>query len=217
MHIDFWKQRWENQQIGFHQDQINPHLAQYWSEVAGSEDQLVLVPLCGKSLDMIWLAAQGCQVMGVECSEQAIQQFFNEQQLTPTTSQQDVFSLYQAEDIQLLEGDFFKLTETMLQSVTAVYDRASLIALPEELRVQYVKLLERILPESVSILLVTLDYDQAQMQGPPFAVSHSEVQGLYQTFFDISLLDERNVIDELPRFRDRGLDAMFERVYKIIR
>jgi len=217
MHIDFWKQRWENQQIGFHLDEVNPSLAQYWSEIADSEGQQVLVPLCGKSLDMIWLAAQGCQVMGVECSQQALQQFIDEQQLTVTLSQQDAFSVYQAGNIQLLQGDFFKLNKALLKSVSAVYDRASLIALPADMRKQYVELLQRTLPQAVSILLVTMDYDQALMQGPPFAVSHSEVQRLYQPSFDISLLDERNVIDESPRFRERGLHHLFERVYKITR
>ncbi len=217
MHIDFWKQRWADQQIGFHLDEVNPNLAQYWSEIADREGQQVLVPLCGKSVDMIWLAAQGCQVMGVECSEQAVQQFINEQQLTATTSQQGEFTLYQAEDIQLLQGDFFKLTAALLQSVTAVYDRASLIALPVDMRMQYVELLQCNLPRSVTILLVTVDYEQALMQGPPFAVSHNEVERLYRPSFDISLLDERNVIDDSPRFRERGLNHMFERVYKITR
>ncbi|HEY9200544.1 MAG TPA: thiopurine S-methyltransferase [Gammaproteobacteria bacterium] len=217
MHIDFWKQRWADQQIGFHLDQVNPNLAQYWSEIAVENGQQVLVPLCGKSLDMVWLAAQGCQVMGVECSEQALQQFIDEQQLTATSSQQGEFTLHQAEDIQLLQGDFFKLNAGLLQSVTAVYDRASLIALPAEMRTRYVELLQRILPQSVSILLVTLDYEQQLMQGPPFAVSHNEVERLYQPSFDISLLDERNVIDDSPRFRESGLSQMFERVYKITR
>ena len=191
--------------------------AHYWSEIADREGQQVLVPLCGKSLDIIWLAAQGCQVLGVECSELAVQQFIDEQQLVVTSSLQDEFILYQADDIQLLQGDFFKLNATLLQSVTAVYDRASLIALPAEMRAQYVELLQHILPPSVSILLVTLDYDQALMQGPPFAVSHNEVERLYLPSFDISLLDERNVINELPRFRERGLTHMIERVYKITR
>lgn len=217
MHIDFWKQRWADQRIGFHLDEVNPNLAQYWSEVAGDQTQQVLVPLCGKSLDMIWLAAQGCQVMGVECSEQAVQQFIDEQKLTATPSQQGEFTLHQAEDIQLLQGDFFKLNAALLQSVTAVYDRASLIALPAEMRAQYVELLQRTLPQTVSILLVTLDYEQQLMQGPPFAVSDNEVERLYQPSFDISLLDERNVIDDLPRFRQSGLNHMFERVYKITR
>lgn len=217
MHIDFWKQRWENQQIGFHLDQVNPNLAQYWNEIPVSQGQQVLVPLCGKSLDMVWLAAQGCHVMGVECSEQALQQFIDEQQLAVTTTQQDEFTLYHAGEIQLLQGDFFKLSDSLLQSVSAVYDRASLIALPAEMRTQYVELLQRNLPQSVSILLVTLDYDQALMQGPPFAVSHNEVEHLYQPSFDVCLLDERDVIDDSPRFRQSGLSHMFERVYKITR
>jgi thiopurine S-methyltransferase len=217
MHIDFWKQRWADQQIGFHLDQVNTNLAQYWSEIAVDQGQQVLVPLCGKSLDMVWLAAQGCQVMGVECSEQALQQFIEEQQLAATTSQQDAFILHQAGDIQLLQGDFFKLNDTLLESVSAVYDRASLIALPAEMRTQYVELLQHNLPQSVSILLVTLDYDQALMQGPPFAVSHNEVERLYQPSFDVCLLDERDVLDESPRFRERGLNHMLERVYKITR
>lgn len=204
MHIDFWKQRWENQQIGFHLNEVNPNLAKYWAEVTSNEEQQVLVPLCGKSLDMVWLAAEGYQVVGVECSEQALQQFIEEQRLAMAPSQQGEFTLYQAGNIQLLQGDFFKLNKSLLQSVSAVYDRASLIALPVDMRTKYVDLLNRILPQPVSILLVTMDYDQALMQGPPFAVSHNEVERLYQPSFDISLLDERNVIDDYPRFGKEG-------------
>ncbi len=105
----------------------------------------------------------------------------------------------------------------MLSDVSAVYDRASLVALPESMRQLYVQHLANELPESVGILLITLEYDQQLMSGPPFSVSDDEVQRLYRPFFNIELLEERDNIENEPRFKDRGLTRLFERVYKVFR
>ncbi len=217
MDIAFWQQRWQENQIGFHLPEVNPHLSEYWTALNIPSGSNVLVPLCGKSLDMVWLASQGMQVVGVECSSQAIQQFMAEQGLTPVVSDQGVFTQYQADALHLLQGDFFKLTAEQLVDTHAVYDRASLVALPEDMRRSYVQLLTSTLPASADILLVTLDYDQSSMTGPPFAVSDSEVRQLYGDAFTVQLLHEADIIDEQPRFHERGLGWMIERVYHISR
>lgn len=217
MDIDFWQQRWSKNQTGFHLPEVNSCITRFWAELEVNMPSTVLVPLCGKTLDMVWLASQGYSVLGVECSHKAIAEFYSEQKLTAVIAKHRNFTLHHHAQVSLLEGDFFKLDNVILQNVSAVYDRASLIALPDHLRSHYVDLLTAALPEHASILLITLEYQQAVMQGPPFSVSHNEVRRLYQESFDISLLHERNIINESPGFSQKGLDILLECVYKITR
>ena len=217
MEIDFWQQRWQDDQTGFHLTQVNPYLIEFWNTLQLRKDAQVLVPMCGKSLDMVWLNQQGYQVLGVECSDKAVKEFFHEQDLQHNIESIESFKSFNNDKLSLLLGDFFQLNHTLLSEVTAVYDRASLVALPEEMRRTYVDLLIRNLPENISILLVTLEYDQLKMSGPPFSVSNNEILSLYSKNFDVELLHEVDVISEQPRFKDRGLDCMVERVYKMTR
>ncbi|VAW62964.1 Thiopurine S-methyltransferase [hydrothermal vent metagenome] len=222
MEIGFWQQRWQEDQTGFHMSEVNEYLSRYWSAInaPGVSTQAppsVFVPLCGKSLDLVWLAAQAGTVIGVECSEKAVTAFFEEQQLAMQSGTQGAFNCYTGANITLYQGDFFALDKAMLQDVSAVYDRASLVALPEAMRQRYIEKLADVLPQTVSILLISLEYDQQKMTGPPFSVSDDEVQRLYKPFFNVEQLEARDIIDNEPRFRDRGLDYMIERVYKIFR
>jgi len=215
--IEFWQQRWHQNQTGFHLDKVNPYLVDFWSSLNLKKNTQVLVPLCGKSLDMVWLANNSHQVLGIECSDKAIDEFFQLQDLVPDVKTIENFKKHGSADYSILRGDFFKLDNEVLADVSAVYDRASLVALPEDMRQQYVELLIRHLPESVSVLLVTIEYDQSKMSGPPFSVSDDEVQKLYSSEFAINKLHEQDVIVDQPRFKERGLDYMIERVYKLTR
>ena len=217
MHIKFWKDRWSSRQIGFHLSEVNPYLVKYWPHLNLTNGAVVLVPMCGKTLDMTWFASQGSPVIGVECSEDAIKEFFDEQELSYQSSQLKGFVAHNSQNITLLEGDFFTLDKQILNDVEAVYDRASLVALPEEMRIRYVQHLVEQLPSKVSILLVTIEYDQALMSGPPFSVSHTEVEQLYKPHFSVELLYEEDVLENQPRFKQKGLNNMIERVYKISR
>lgn len=217
MHGDFWQARWAQGQIGFHQDQVNPYLRRYWPGLALPEEARVLVPLCGKSRDLAWLADQGHRVLGVELARKAIEDFFVEQQLQPQVSRQGVFDVYRAADIELWCGDFFALKAEHLQGCAALYDRAALIALPTEMRVRYAAHLGAILAPGTRGLVVTLDYEQAQMDGPPFALCDAEVQTLLARDWRLELLESRDVLAENGRFRQRGLQRLDERVYRVSR
>lgn len=213
MKKDFWLERWEKDEIGFHDDEVNPYLTQFWNELKLATDATVFVPLCGKSVDMLSLAAQGHSVIGVELSSIAVQDFFKENGTHPKQDRVDDFDRYQEKNINLLCGDFFDLSANHLSAVNAVYDRAAMVALPPEMRGRYVKHLVNILPPATKILLITFDYPQHEMQGPPFAVTPAEVEVLYSEFADIRLLLQKNVLDENPRFKKRGLTALHERIY----
>src|SRR5574340_490252 len=213
MKKDFWLERWERKEIGFHQDEINPYLRQYWQELHLARGSEVFVPLCGKSRDMLWLREQGHAVLGVELSTLAVQAFFEENGHTPHHVGGKRFDSCEAHGIRILCGDFFDLRKDDLAKVSAVYDRASLVALPPEMRERYARHLLDILPPATQILLITFDYPQPEMPGPPFAVSAGEVEALYLGHADVRLLAQLDVLPQNPHFQERGLTRLQENVF----
>jgi thiopurine S-methyltransferase len=215
MERDFWLERWQRNEIGFHQHEINAHLQDCWPRLGLAAGNTVFVPLCGKSRDLLWLRARGHSVLGVEISPIAVRDFFSENGLVAQRTRQHEFERYEADGLAILCGDFFALTAADLAGVAGVYDRASLIALPPDLRGRYAGQLAVILSARAEILLVTMDYPQAQMSGPPFAVREDEVRRLYAARYDVAQLYTKDILAENPRFRERGLDALTEQVYRL--
>lgn len=217
MQAEFWHERWAANQIGFHQQQANPLLQQFWPELAIGQDGRVLVPLCGKSLDLVWLAEQGHKVLGVELSEKAVQAFFSEQHIEPVISQRGAFKVYGCAGIELWCGDFFALRAEDVAGCTALYDRAALIALPPAMRERYVAHLASVLPAECQGLLITLDYDQAKIDGPPFSVPDEEVQRLMAEGWKLDILQTSDVLKGSVKFEQRGVERLEERVYRLVR
>jgi len=215
MQQEFWHERWQLNQIGFHSQQINGHLQHNWSALGIAQDSRVFVPLCGKSKDMLWLFAQGVDVIGVELSPLAVQAFFTENGLSATTRQQGKFNVSETDGICIYCGDFFDLSANELTGVNAIYDRASLVALPPEMRAAYAAHMQRLLEPGTKALLVAFDYPQHEMQGPPFSVQTSEVQALYRNWCDVELLYTEDILDKEPNFRDKGVSRMQEQVYAL--
>ena len=215
MEPEFWQERWARNQIGFHLPEVNPYLQRHWSQLALVEGARVLVPLCGKSLDLMWLASHGLRVMGVELSEQAVEAFFSEQNLVPRITRRDAFTVYQTDLIEVWCGDFFALDAEALAGCTALYDRAALIALPPLMRAQYAEHLSRLLPSGCQGLLITLDYDQSQKAGPPFAVTDDEVKVLFGSDWTVKTLQEQDVLGESWKFVQEGVTRLDERVYRL--
>lgn len=214
MQAEFWQERWERGEIGFHQSDINPYLRQYWPRLQLPAGSRVLVPLCGKSLDLLWLRDQGYRVVGVELSRLAVEAFFQEAGLVPQVSPGGALQRYVSGDITLFCGDFFTLTPDDVQDLAAVYDRASLIALPPDMRSRYVRHLAG-LAGNARGLLVSVDYPQAQMPGPPFAVEQAEVRRLYAGLANVRSLAVFDVLAQNERFRQRGLTRMREQVFQL--
>ncbi|MDH5553545.1 MAG: thiopurine S-methyltransferase [Nitrosomonas sp.] len=213
MEKTYWLDRWEHNDIGFHQADVNAYLSKYWSELQLTHGSKVFVPLCGKSRDMLWLNEQGHGVLGIELSKLAVQAFFHENEYTPQHETNDKFEIFSINNLSILCGNFLELGKNDLATVSAVYDRASLVALPPEMRERYVKHLMSILPPNTQILLITFDYPQSEMAGPPFAVSPDEVKRHYQQHADIRLLTQLDVLEQNPRFQERGLSRIQESVF----
>lgn len=188
MNPDFWKARWSEGRIGFHEGKPNAFLQKFAGKLG--EKRRVLVPLCGKTEDLAWLAGQGHQVVGVELVREAVEAFFDEHQLSPRISRHGALERFEAEGLELFVGDFFALTSKEAGSIDAVYDRAAIIALPPELRGKYVRQVRSLVQPGATGLVITLEYPQEERAGPPFSVPESELRKHYQGL-DVTVLEEQ--------------------------
>lgn len=215
MDPDFWHERWARGEIGFHRGDVHHLLIRHGAPLAGRR---VLVPLCGKSLDMVHLAGLGCTVAGIELSAAAIGAFFEEQQLEPAVTRQGPGRSWQAGPYTLLEGDYFGFSAADLGApCTGLYDRAALIALPPERRPAYAAHTARLLAPGAWGLLITLDYPQTEMAGPPFAVPEAEVRALYGPWAGVGELEIEDALAAEPRFAERGLTHLHQTAWSLAR
>ena len=208
MDPQFWLKRWQEGATGFHMTRVTPLLAKYWPSLDLPAGGRVLVPLCGKSLDMVWLAAQGYQVLGVELAPLAVEQFFEEQGLNPAHHDSPMGRHYVAGQIEIICGDIFDVDRPTLASCVGAYDRGALVALPAPMRAKYVDHVYGQLDPAYRGMLLTLEYDQAAMDGPPFSVSGHEVRELFGKHSRVSILDQMDIIEKEPKFAQRGLKCL---------
>lgn len=215
MERDFWLQRWRENQIGFHQNRATPLLEKHWNALELPRGSHVFVLLAGKSLDLLWRAAQGHRVLGVELSALALEQFFAENGLTPAARESRYGRHHVAGPIELIHGDAFTLDAVVLANCVGVYDRAALIALPPGLRRRYVDGLYARLPAACRGLLISLEYPRHEKNGPPFSVDEAEVRRLYTPRWEIDLLERSDILASQPRFIEEGVTAMTALTYRL--
>jgi thiopurine S-methyltransferase len=212
MDAEFWKNRWTKNELGWHEGRANTMLAKHWPALGLSKGSLVFVPLCGKSADMTWLAAQGHRVLGVELSEIAVAAFFAENGLEPRRESRDGFDVSSAGGIEIWCGDLFKLEPRHLAGIAGAYDRASLYAMPPAMQPRYAAHLTQVLARGASILLVTFDTGEVERKGPPFSTSPEQVRALFDKDFEIADI-ERSQTDKLgAALRARGVTQVTESV-----
>jgi len=208
MDAEFWLKRWRDGTTGFHMTRVTPLLEKYWSALNLPPTARVLVPLCGKSLDMAWLAAQGHQVLGVELAPIAVEQFFSEQGLQPVEHESPAGRHYVAGQVEIICGDIFDLDPSLLASCSGVYDRGAIVALPPDMRERYVRHVYGGLAAGYRGMLLTLEYDQSLMEGPPFSVQADEVLALFSDHTQASIMDHMDIIGKEPKFAERGLTKL---------
>ena len=187
MDAEFWHQRWEDNDIAFHVNEANPLLVGYFDRLSLAEGARVFLPLCGKSLDIAWLLSKGYRVVGVELIESAIAQLFSELGMNPEISDLGRIKHYSTANIDIFVGDIFDLSGEVLGPVDAVYDRAALVALPEDMRRRYTAHLIEITDKAPQ-LLIAHQYDQNAMDGPPFSISDEEIEAHYREYYDLAKL-----------------------------
>ena len=205
MEHEFWHTRWEKGEICFHEGSVNKYLHDHWPEFASDRTDAVFVPLCGKAHDMWWLHDRGHPVIGVELSDVACKDFFEEAEEKAKVHPGEPFTKFRHDDLELWCGDFFQLVPEDLAHIRMVYDRAALIALPPEMRRDYVNHLTAVIPDGTHMLLITLDYDSAEMKGPPFNVSDPEVHDLYGEDYEIRHVLSQDMGRDNPFAKRRGL------------
>jgi thiopurine S-methyltransferase len=214
---DFWHKRWQIGQIGFHQSVVDRNLERYWPDLGLVGGSRVFVPLCGKSLDLLWLRERHQSVTGVELSAVALESFCMEHGVPARRRVLEHFDVYEAPKLQLYRGDLFALTSELLGPVSGVFDRAALISWAPEVRAAYAAHLAALTSPGTQTLLVTMEYPQSQMAGPPFSVSADEVQRLYAPNHAIQRLSVQDVLANESRLRSRGLTQLHEICYRLTR
>ena len=216
MHPEFWHQRWQENRIGFHQAAVTPLLEAHWAAAGVPDGARVFVPLCGKSLDMPWLAARGHRVLGVELSPLAIEAFFDALALVPQVRDTRYGRHHVAGPFELIQGDAFALDAQALSGCAGVFDRAALIALPPDLRGLYLRALYGALPGHCRGLLLTLESPQYEHDGPPFSVGEAEVRAGLEAQWTVSLLARRDIRAESAGTADAA-SALHAAAYRLHR
>lgn len=213
----FWLERWQNHDIGFHAPKVQPALAKRWSDMNLAAGATVLVPLAGKSLDMAWLADQGHRVIGVELSELAVEEFFAERSVRPSIRRAGQFTVSSRGNIELWRGDFFALAPADLPRIDAAYDRAALVAMPDDMQPRYASKLAELMPRGAPVLLIGLDYNRCEMKGPPFAIPEPEIRTLLEGYFTVDVLDARDGLSRSEHLIKRGVTRLEETTYLLRR
>lgn len=216
MDTDFWLTRWQNNEIGFHKTEPNRYLRRFVDRLA-SPEQPIFLPLCGKSVDLAWLAQRGARSIGVEVCELACRAFFEESNQTAKVTQEGNFRVYHSSETTIYCGDFFDLPPSVVTNASGVFDRGALVALPSKMRQHYAQHMSALLARGVRMLLVAIEYKQSEMNGPPFAVMETEVRELYSEHFDIELLLTDDVLADNPHIQQRGVQSFVEKVYLLER
>jgi thiopurine S-methyltransferase len=215
MEAEFWHERWQRREIGFHRADVHPFLARFFPALKLPAGSPVLVPLCGKSLDLLWLCEQDYRVTGVELSQQAIEEFCHENRLSPQITTSGSWQCYQLDQLTLYAADFFTLDRQQLGPIAAVYDRAALVALPAEMRSGYAAQLLGLLACGAELLTISYDYPQAQMSGPPFSVPESEMRRLFEPRCQVQKLHSEDVFSKHRKMQAAGLRQLNEEVYRL--
>jgi len=220
MEPDYWRERWREGRIGFHRGEANPLLIA--NRATFDECTRVLVPLCGKSLDMLWLSRQGMHVLGVDVSAIAIESFLAENQLharTRSTAEGTHYDVTNAPggEIEIINGDVFELDPAVIARCDAFYDRASIIAMPAAMRGRMADTVYMQLPAGSAGLLIALDYPENEMQGPPFSVDEAELRRLFDQQWNIEQMERRDILASQPSFQEQGVTALHTSVYALTR
>ncbi len=213
----FWNNRWATNDIGFHMAEPHSILRRFYEQLNIAPGQRVFVPLCGKSLDMLWLASKKANVTGVEFNALAVEAFFSENDLQPQQDEMNSFARFRSGDIELLCGDLFELDQAQIQGARACYDRGALVALPPDMRQRYVSHLANLLPAGSRVLLISYEYDQAETHGPPFSVPLKSVEKLLGANFEVRLLTEEDALPTHKGLQQRGLTWLKEFACLLIR
>lgn len=216
MEVSYWQSRWQKGNIGWHMETVYPPLSNLWRRIGIKSDTRVLVPLCGKSLDLLWLADHCDTVTGVEISPKALQQVMQQHSESFVQDTRYGFTIYRSKSLVLWEADFAKLPADQIPSQNLIYDKASIVALPPAKRLAHAKKMIELCNPDTQILIQVFEYDQREMDGPPFSVDEQELKKLFGQRFKLKCIHEQSKLEELEKFKRRGLSSyLTEKIFHL--
>ncbi|KAM9307702.1 putative thiopurine S-methyltransferase [Gastrophryne carolinensis] len=169
---DNWKRNWEIGKIVFHEKEKHPLLVEFLDEMINGRQKLnIFFPLCGKNVDMKWLAEKGHTIVGVDISEIGLKQFFEEQSVpfveeaVPDIPGAKVFKST-SENISLYCCSIYQISDSVIGKFDGIWDRGSLVAINLIERQRYVDIMLSLLNQDCRYLLITVDFNPALIQGP---------------------------------------------------
>ncbi|XP_013388873.1 probable thiopurine S-methyltransferase [Lingula anatina] len=191
--LDGWIGAWERNSTRWHMPNVNCFLEEFLDVLlAGKKAAKILVPLCGKTIDMKWLADLGHTVIGVDGAEKAATEFFTEQNIAykvePCDAIQGTLCCSMDNKIRIYVGDFFKFNQDFEGQFDAIWDRASLVAIDESDRLQYVNILNSVLKPGCHCLIEAMDFIPSEKSGSPHAIPLECVRELFGNDYNVKLL-----------------------------
>lgn len=217
MELSYWQSKWRKGKTGFHMNEGYAGLKEHWNSVQIKDNAIVLVPLCGKTKDLLFLSQQCRRVIGVEVSELAVREFIEENNLEAEEFTFADFTIYQTENIEIWQGDFFKLPKHKLPLLDLIYDKAALIALPQDMRANYAAKILELVSAHTKILLHLFFYLQEEMNGPPFSLPIEEVNSHFGKRFTIGILERKSLdLNNYKKFQKRGLRSHFIEILSLL-
>lgn len=217
MEEEFWKNAWSEGNTGFHRDDFHPELIEFFPKLNLPKTAKILVPLSGKSKDLLWLSHNDYYPYGVEVVPQAVSEFFSENFLEePTLAKKGPLNIYTHEVNSVIHGNFFDLLDQGFQGYfDGFYCRASIVALPKDMREKYARELGKLLTKGAKGLMITFEYDQSLVEGPPFSVEEKEVHEIFSSDFKITRLDSKSHKPKAGKFKGAGIPKFTQVVYQL--
>jgi len=187
----FWLDKWNQKKIGFHESEPHSLLTQFWHRLKVPNTSKVLVPLCGKSIDMMWLKKSGYNVTGIELSQTAVSSFFEENRIDVEIEFRGKNSCHIGKNLTIWEADIFNLPNIELESHRVIYDRAALVAIKPRQRFRYARIFTDNIPSGNFMFLIVLEYDKSLLSGPPFSLAKDDIELLYGKSWDIKEIERQ--------------------------
>lgn len=216
MDAEFWRERWEKGETGWHEGHPNPYLVRYWKEIAPPSGGTVLVPLCGSSVDLLWLRERDAHAVGVELSGIAVREFAEASGLTLTAEQRGKLNRHATRSLEIWEGDIFDLTPGQLPEIDVVFDRAALMALPSRMRDPYARQLQHLAPAAQEMLIVATSSPDASDDRPPFSVDTDEIRAHFGVAYRVETLESNDILSGFPALERRGFRSLTETAYRLV-
>jgi thiopurine S-methyltransferase len=211
----YWLDRWDCNDIdGFCQESPNESLVKHFSKFKLNANSTCMIPMCGNSIDIMFFVANKVNVVGIELSEKAAILFFKSHQLQYSVIQGDKYKCYQGDNVSIYVADVFDLPSLIkdMPLFDIWYDRGAYIALPDNLRYKYAKMMVEVCSDNIQILLLAMTHDR-ETQTPPFSISQDEINANFMPHIKFKLIDSQ-LRKPIPNYRKaEGMTYQYYNAY----